>query len=77
MSKTLDYMGAFKRRAVTCRHCGWSGRGADMEAGDSLGHGMDFHCPACGERYGFVQYPVVVPDDAPDDWPAKIPPVAD
>lgn len=77
MGELLDYMGDFRRGPVTCRHCQWSGRGADMTAGESFGHGVDFHCPKCDERYGFVQYPVVVADDAPDDWPVKIKPVAD
>jgi hypothetical protein len=48
-----------------------------MERGEVFGNGMDFQCPECGERYGFVQFPVVVADDAPDDWPSKIKPVAD
>jgi len=36
-----------------------------------------FVCPKCGERHGYVQYSVVVADDAPEDWPAKIERVPD
>jgi hypothetical protein len=70
-------MGEFRRRAITRRDCGWSGRGADMQVGETFGDGADFHCPACGERYSFVQWSVTVTDDALADWPSKIPRVGD
>lgn len=77
MSRLLDYYGEFARSTTTCKHCGWSGKGADMTTDETFGHGADKLCPACGERWGFVQYTVAVADDAPDDWPSKIEPVAD
>lgn len=72
MSKLLDYYGEFARRVVQCRDCGWSGKGGEMESGETFGDGVDKHCPACGERWGFVQWSVVVPQSAPSDWRAKI-----
>lgn len=72
MGKLLDFHGAFARRTVTCRHCSWSGLGADMKDGDSFGDGIDKHCPACGERWGFVQWSVTVSDDPPANWESKI-----
>ena len=71
----LDLMGDFQRRSVICRRCGWSGRGAAMAVGETFDHGCDFHCPSCDSRYGFVQWPVIIRDDAPPDWPSKVPPV--
>jgi hypothetical protein len=29
-------------------------------------------CPACGEKWGFVQWSVFVTDSPPKDWKAKI-----
>ncbi|MGO9930440.1 MAG: hypothetical protein ACLPV8_01285 [Steroidobacteraceae bacterium] len=43
-----------------------------MTSGETFGDGIDKHCPACGERWGFVQWSVVVADDPPDDWRSKI-----
>lgn len=73
--KLIDDYGEFDRRTLTCKHCGWSGEGAQMTLGDTFGTGADRNCPKCGERYGFVQWSIVVADDAPDDWPSKVPPV--
>ena len=71
----LDLMGDFQRRSVICRRCGWSGRGAAMAVGETFDHGCDFHCPSCDGRYGFVQWPVIVADNAPPRRPSKVPPV--
>lgn len=68
-----DFYGAFAKSRVTCAACKWTGLGAEMTSGEAFGDGIDKHCPACGERWGFVQWSVVVGDDAPDDWRSKIP----
>ncbi len=68
----LDFHGNFARRTVTCRHCGWTGHGAEMKNGESFGNGIDKHCPACSERYGFVQWSVAVADNPPADWKSNI-----
>jgi hypothetical protein len=72
MSRLLDFYGDFQRSTITCRHCGWRGRGSDMTSGESFGDGTDKDCPKCKERYGFVQYSVVVADDAPEGWESRI-----
>lgn len=77
MSKIIDHFSEFGRRTVTCEHCAWSGLGVDMSSGESFGDGIDKHCPKCRERWGFVQYSVVVADDPPADWKGKIGRVAD
>jgi len=77
MGKLIDYFGEFERGTHTCKACGWSGLGAAMDSGEAFGDGVDKHCPRCGERWGYAQYSVVVADDAPEDWPAKIERVPD
>lgn len=72
MGKVLDYMGDFRRSSVECRGCGWSGLGSEMKLGDTFGDGAEFDCPKCGKSR-FVQWSIVVGDEAPDDWPAKVP----
>jgi hypothetical protein len=37
-----------------------------------FGEGVDKHCPACNDRWGFVQWSVAVADNPPDDWRANI-----
>jgi hypothetical protein len=37
-----------------------------------FGEGVDKHCPACNDRWGFVQWSVAVADNLPDDWRANI-----
>jgi len=73
----LDFYGAFTQAAQRCEKCGWTGPGSAMVSGERFGEGVDKHCPACGERWGFVQYSVTVTDDPPADWRSKIGRVAD
>lgn len=48
-----------------CRACGWTGLGSAMTSGESFGDGIDKHCPRCGERWGFVQYPLIIHAEDP------------
>jgi hypothetical protein len=48
-----------------------------MTLGEWFGDGAEKHCPACAEKYCFVQWSVSVADDAPADWRAKIGRIAD
>jgi hypothetical protein len=73
----LDFYGDFARATHSCRKCGWTGLGSAMSSGESFGEGVDKHCPQCGERWGFVQYPVFVVEDPPADWKSKTGRVAD
>ena len=73
----IDFYGDFCRTTKTCRHCGWTGLGQEMTSGEWFGDGIEKHCPACAEKYGFVQWSVSVADDAPADWRAKIARIAD
>jgi hypothetical protein len=73
----IDYQGQFAAREVACKHCPWSGKGADMTNGDSFGDGVERNCPVCGEYFGFVQWPVFVVDEPPLAWKANIGRVAD
>jgi hypothetical protein len=43
-----------------------------MTNGDCFGDGIDKHCPACCERYGFVQWSIAVADNPPKGWKSKI-----
>jgi hypothetical protein len=70
--RLLDFYGKFARSSVTCGHCGWTGKGAEMTNGEGLGDGIDKHCPACSERYGFVQWSVAVAENPPKGWKSKI-----
>ena len=69
----LDFYGEFAASGVRCDSCGWTGLGAEMTSGEAFGDGIDKHCPACGERWGFVQWSVVVGDDPPEGWQSRIP----
>jgi hypothetical protein len=68
----IDFYGDFATGAVACEKCGWTGIGSEMKSGESFGDGTDKHCPACGERWGFVQWSVTVIDNPPLDWKATI-----
>ena len=73
----LDFYGEFARTQHACGTCRWTGLGSEMATGETFGHGVDMECPRCAERWGFVQYSVVVSDDAPADWKANIGRIAD
>ena len=73
----LDFYGDFCQATQTCRYCGWTGLGEEMESGEWFGDGVEKHCPACGEKHRYVQWSVAVADDAPADWRARIGRVAD
>ena len=73
----LDFYGDFARATHSCSKCGWSGLGSEMNSGESFGDGVDKECPACAQRWGFVQYSVTVADDAPADWKSKVGRAAD
>ena len=68
----IDFYGEFAASGVTCDACGFTGIGAELTSGETFGDGIDKHCPACGERWGFVQWSVIVVDEPPDDWRSKI-----
>lgn len=70
-------IGEFYETAATCRHCGWQGKGRAMTSGDWFGDGVEKHCPACDERWGFVQWGVSTTDNPPEGWEANIGRVAD
>lgn len=40
-----------------CGACGWTGLGGEAQIGEGFRDGAEYHCPACGERFGFVPYP--------------------
>jgi hypothetical protein len=46
----------WKESAVTCRECGWSGRGRDTELGEMFGEGAEYHCPKCSDQMVFVPF---------------------
>ena len=73
----LGYYGDFSRASHNCRHCGWTGLGQAMDSGEWFRDGVEKYCPACGEKYCFVQWSVAVADDAPADWRVRIGRVAD
>jgi hypothetical protein len=73
----LDHYGEFTRSNVECAKCGWTGLGAEMPTSETFGDGCEKDCPACGERWGFVQWSVAVADDAPADWRAHVERVSD
>jgi hypothetical protein len=68
----IDFYGKLAKSTVTCRHCGWTGKGADMTNGEGFGDGVEKDCPACGERYGFVQWSIAVADNPSKGWKSKI-----
>jgi hypothetical protein len=68
----MDFYGDFAAGAVACDKCRWTGIGAEMTSGEVFGDGVDKHCPACNERWGFVQWSVAVVDDPPLDWRSNI-----
>ena len=68
----IDFYGRFAAGTVTCEKCGWSGTGAEMKSGEVFGDGIEKDCPACGEKWGFVQWSVFVTDNPPKDWKSKI-----
>ena len=68
----LDFQSEFARSTITCRHCGWTGKGSEMKNGDCFGDGVEKDCPACSEKWGFVQWSVFVADNPPKDWRSKI-----
>jgi uncharacterized protein (DUF983 family) len=72
----IDFYGDFCRSVHSCG-CGWSGPGADMVSGESFGDGVEKHCPRCGDKYGFVQWSVVVAENAAPGWEARIERAAD
>jgi hypothetical protein len=51
----------YKTESVTCRHCGWTGKGSELSYGDfSEAHSIcDLNCPSCGEMVGFWQAPLI------------------
>lgn len=49
----------FKQEIKQCRRCAWAGMGSEMTTGEAFNDGCDYHCPRCGERYGFVAYPLL------------------
>jgi hypothetical protein len=48
-----------------------------MPTRESFGDGCEKDCPACRERWGFVQWSVAVTDDARANWRAYVGRVAD
>ena len=47
----------YKQAHYSCSNCGWHGLGSHLKQGDMFEHGAEFHCPACGEYFGFVMWP--------------------
>jgi len=68
----LDFYREFAANGVACEKCGWTGIGTEMISGEAFGDGIEKHCPACREKWGFVQWSVAVVDDPPDDWKSNI-----
>jgi hypothetical protein len=68
----IDYYGEFSVSCVTCGTCGFTGIGAELTSGETFGGGTDKHCPACGERWGFVQWSVAGADEPPEGWQSRI-----
>jgi hypothetical protein len=69
----LDFYGQFATTGVTCGTCKWTGLGSELTSGETFGDGVEKHCPRCGSYHGFVQWSVVVSDNPPPAWKAKIP----
>lgn len=51
----------FQKRVLTCKHCGWQGKGADCDVYEMHeGGGMtDYACPKCKERIGAAPWPTI------------------
>jgi hypothetical protein len=68
----LDFYGKFAAGAVACEKCGWTGIGSEMISGEACGDGVEKHCPACKEKWGFVQWSVLLADSPLEDCRSKI-----
>jgi hypothetical protein len=73
----IDHYGEFCRSNVECGKCGWTGLGSEMSTAEACDDGCEKECPACGERWGFVQWSISAADDAEANREAKIGRVAD
>jgi hypothetical protein len=49
----------WKEGEIKCKECDWSGHGRDAELGEMFSDGAEYHCPKCGQRFGFVAFPTV------------------
>jgi hypothetical protein len=61
----------FAAKKMTCG-CGWIGIGAALTAGEAFGDGIERHCPACKEKWGFVQWSVFASKKLAKNWKSKI-----
>jgi hypothetical protein len=68
----LDFYRELATSGVTCDACKWTGIGAELISGETVGDGVDKHCPRCDERWGFVQWSVAAVDNPPVGWKANI-----
>ena len=46
-------------RQQTCPDCGWIELGSKAAIGDTFDHGVEYHCPKCQYRFGFIAYPLI------------------
>ena len=63
MAKYYEY----EKQAFSCSSCGWEGTGLECEMGDLLSALFEIHCPKCGERVGFVEFPLISEMSNSDD----------
>jgi hypothetical protein len=62
---SLNYY-TYKEESFSCNHCGWNGKGADLEQGEMFDALFELDCPACHEKLTFISYPTTT--DARANW---------
>lgn len=54
-----DYY-SFKGEKFSCRNCGWTGTGKDVEMGEMFKDGFEVNCPNCHEHFpGLIMFPMI------------------
>lgn len=55
---SLNYY-TYKDVPYACGHCGWRGKGSELEQGEMFDALFELNCPACHEKVTFVSYPTL------------------
>ena len=54
-----DYY-SFKGEKFSCRNCGWTGTGKEIEEGEMFDDGFEVDCPNCHEHFpGLIMFPMI------------------
>jgi len=54
-----DYY-SYKGEKFSCRNCGWTGTGKDVEMGEMFKDGFEVNCPNCHEHFpGLIMFPMI------------------